>query len=237
MSATSSPLGQNVHPRTCSHLGWMPAGSCLSKPLSYPTPEQAQRSQGWPPLSWLVSHSLWGFLRDEAPSPCSGTGDGGFNPHWSGQAGQGGQAATLPPERKHSSRTCTKIFPSPIPAFPPSRGNSDLTFAGCCRTPDSKAELGYPKMRGSLPVLPGASLLWKRDLAKGLWRREVPPGHGRSRALQALHGGDPTTPILYLQHQGDSRALWVGLGHPEGATPRNSVGSFLGRSRRPRLGS
>lgn len=30
VSATSSPLGQNVHSRTCSQ-GGMPAGSCLSK--------------------------------------------------------------------------------------------------------------------------------------------------------------------------------------------------------------
>lgn len=101
-------------------------------------------------LSWLVSHPLWGFLRGETPNPCSVAGDGGFNPHWSGQAGQGGQAATPPPEPKCSSWTFTKIFPCPIPGFPPSRGNSDLTFVGCCSTPDSKAELGISQNEGQL---------------------------------------------------------------------------------------
>lgn len=41
-------------------------------------------------------------------------------------------------------------------------------------------------MRCSFPVLLGTSLLWNRDLAKGLWRREVPPGHSGSRALQVV---------------------------------------------------
>lgn len=201
------------------------------------TPLQSRLSpSGWLPLSWLGSHPLWAFSREEVPNPSSGARDEDFNPRWSSRAGQGGYSNAEP---KISSQTFTKISPSPIPAFPPSRENSDLTFAGAAALLTPKQSWGRPKMRGSLPVLPGASLLWKRDLAFGIGGC---PGPGLSRALQALQGADPTTQILYLQHRGDSRALRFGLGHPEGPRAMSPgsdasggrVGSFLGRSRRPR---
>lgn len=116
-------------------------------------------------------------------------------------------------EPKNSSQTFTKIFPSPIPAFPLPGGNSDLTFAGCCRTPDSKAELGTPQNQGQPSCAP--------CFGRGTWPKGFASGSAPwPRWEQSTPGGEPTTQILYLQHRGDSRALGSGSVTLRGHVPR-----------------
>lgn len=151
-------------------------------------------------------------------------------------------AATLIPGAENGLQTVHPFYqnlpfsphpclPFPLPGgFAPAR-TSDLLFAGCCHPPDSKAELGDPETGGSLPAPPGASLLWKRDEAKGLWHWEIPPSPIRSTAPEALprwQADDlnplPTPPRrLHGPHRSDSVTLRGGERCPQGATPRNTV--------------
>lgn len=106
----------------------------------------------------------------------------------------------LTPGAESGSRTVrpfTKIVPfHPITAFSPSGGFRPCQDFRHAAFPTPKQSWGCPEMGGSLLTLPGASLLWKRDSAKGLWHWEVP----FSPILSFAPLGEPTTEILYLCH-------------------------------------
>lgn len=85
--------------------------------------------------------------------PTRGLGTGGqgsYHPLWCGQAGQGGRSSadTRSRERLADPLPKSALFP-PHPCLFPLRGwgvapvgTSELLFMGCCRPPDSRAELG-----------------------------------------------------------------------------------------------
>lgn len=132
--------------------------------------------------------------------PAHGLGAGGrgrFNPRRWGPAGQGGcsDADTRSRERfadpaplyqnlPFSPHSCLFPFQGVWP--PPGLQTCRLRDAAALPTP--KQSRGHPKTGGSLPALPGASLLWKRDSAKGLWHWEIPP---RPRSEQGTRGFAP----------------------------------------------
>lgn len=134
-------------------------------------------------------------------TPTRGLGAGG----WGGfnQAGQVGRSDTdarsqeQGKARLQTVRPFTKIFPfSPTPSLPflfpggfALAGTSDLLFAGCCRPPDSKAELGVPRNGGA------ASPSFQEHLCfgRGTWPKgfgfgkSLRPGPIGSRTPEALH--------------------------------------------------
>lgn len=143
------------------------------------TPGAGYPSPGWCPIPSGVSRGM------EPPIHALGQGMGDLIP-----LGVVRQvrvaAATLPPETRNSSRTFTKTFPSPIPAFPPSRGESRPDVYGkCCHTPDSKAELWTPQNEGQPSCAPRSI----PALEEGLGQRPLASGSApRPRSEQSTPG-------------------------------------------------
>lgn len=156
-----------------------------------------------------------------------GQGDRGwFKPCQDGQAGQGscGNAnivrqewlaghAPVHQNLPFSSHACLFPFQRVIPL--PGLQTCHLRDAAALPTP--KHSWGCPELGSSLPVLPGASLLWKRDLAKGLWHGKIPLASFGAEHPRLCTSGETMTEILYLRHRGDSTALALRTRSPLGA--------------------
>lgn len=167
--------------------------------------------------------------RDEDPNSWFGSrGMGGVQPGGSGwpqrhrrQEPRAGQSTLADRASLYQN---LPFLPHPIPAFSISRRFCpcrDFRPAVCGMLPPSRLQSragGAPKWGSSLPVLPGTSLLWKRDLAKGLWLWEIPPP--RPHRKQDTGGFAPVVSrrpksFTYATEE-IPRPSWFGHGHPKG---------------------
>lgn len=175
-----------------THVGMWGAGRVLPlQALTLPssaTPRLSAMEVGFPPHHappWPAGHHPWCPIPsgDEAPNPWSGDrGTGQVSPP---PAPSGRLQQCRCQEPRAARRPFTKICPfsPPISAFSPSRGGGDchcwdFRVAVYGVLPPSRLQSragGFLKWEAAFPTLLGTSLLWKKDLAKGLWHWEIPP--------------------------------------------------------------